>query len=173
MFLFFFFNNAVENDTAVHGHRFARLRTMHRAVSGNSERDIRGGTWPSRRRRRDAHLRRGPAHLVSRPSCLPSSSSSSSPLSANARHRLPRELLASRNRTQSPLGDPNTRPARPRCFPIGWPRFGIVRVTTTLSTLRVHHRCRSRTVTITRGGRAAPFAQTTPRKKKKLNYSDS
>lgn len=166
LFLFFFFNNAVESDTAVHGHRFARLRTMHRAVSGNSERDIRGGTWPSRRRRRDAHLRRGPAHLVSRPSCLPSSSSSSSPLSANARHRLPRELLASRNRTQSPLGDPNTRPARPRCFPIGWPRFGIVRVTTTLSTLRVHHRCRSRTVTITRGGRAAPFAQTTPRKKK-------
>ena len=53
-----------------------------------------------------------------------------SPPSANtrSRRRLPRELLASR--TQSPLGDPNIRPARspPRCFPtLSWPRLGIVR----------------------------------------------
>lgn len=107
-------------------HRFARPTIYDQrlyaraAVSGDNQRGNCGGTWPSRRRRRGAHLRRGPAHLVSRPSCRPSS-----PPSANTLRRLPRELLASR--TQSPLGDPNTKPARPRCFPTGWPCFGIVR----------------------------------------------
>lgn len=107
-------------------HRFARPTIYDQrlytsaAVSGDNQRGNCGGTWPSRRRRRGAHLRRGPAHLVSRPSCRPSS-----PPSANTLRRLPRELSASR--TQSPLGDPNTKPARPRCFPTGWPCFGIVR----------------------------------------------
>lgn len=128
-----FIPRVASRKTRPFGHRFARLAPstdeyVRAAVNGNSQRGIRGGTWPSRRRRRGAHLRRGPALLVSRPSCRPSSP----PSSANASRRLPRELLASRTRTQSPLGDPNIRPARPRCcccfcFSAGWPRFGIVR----------------------------------------------